>query len=149
VGATILNIVPDGIYAHCPANNGDVNIHGWATAPSTPYSIIAKLRMNSLGVGSVSGGLMFRDGATGKLHRIVHNVGTGQIVVDRFTNNTTVSGSADATFAVGPAATLGWFKIRDDGTNKLFYVSSTARTGFRSRRSPVRRSSLPAKSASS
>lgn len=122
-GATITQGT-NHIYINAPAKNGDGVLIGYKTAPATPYSVIAKVRFNGFGLNFMSGGLMFRDGATGRMHRLVHQVNDRNILVDKYTNNTTFSAVTGAALACSTASPALWLKIRDDGTNFTWFVST-------------------------
>ena len=108
------------------------SIHGFfITAPSTPYTITALLSF-SMAATSGSGnypncGIGFSDGTKFELLAIypgtLQVLGVPFVVMDKWTNSTTY-GSALATAAVAAIAPMLWLRIKDDGTNRLFSVST-------------------------
>lgn len=109
-----------GIYLYHPGTSGDNNIELYEAAPSTPYSITAKISLMGFTWGFVSAGLYFSDGT--KLFRIVFQLNANQVVIDKYTAWNTFSSSVTS-FNMTECSPLSWFKIRDDGTNKTFFVS--------------------------
>lgn len=89
------------------------------TIPTAPYTIIFKADFFGEGTGTDGAGLILRDSATGRLIKFGINfgVGSGQVLVERWTNNTTFSAT---TKSVTNAGNIPCFRFRNDNTNHIF-----------------------------
>ena len=97
------------------------------TAPATPWEVIVNVRpmCPTDSLSPQHAGVLFRESSTGRLHTLsIQNDGNWHI--GRYTSPTALSledldsGSTLPTFS----KTDLWFRIRDDGTDRLFYVSN-------------------------
>jgi hypothetical protein len=95
------------------------------SAPATPYSVVAQL--DTLAFGSTQNfGLCFRNSSSGKvsaLSLINFSNGQGEFHVYQWTNPTTFSSNASAHNNAFLKSAYVWFKIKDDGTNTIYYAS--------------------------
>lgn len=111
------------------------------TAPSTPYSITAKLGFATDNVNFSSAGLMLINNSSGRILRW----GPGwdnpyKILATRFTNPTTFSANSDSALHLDGITSMVVLRMVDDGTNILCQLSpngldfktmySEARTAF-------------------
>lgn len=110
----------NSIYMYQPGTASDAIAELYMSPPATPYSVAVKITVFCLKWGFTSCGPYFGDGT--KEVRICKQIGNDEVTVEKYTNTTTFSSTA-----FSQAATLhspmNWFKIRDDGTNKSFYIS--------------------------
>jgi hypothetical protein len=99
------------------------------SAPSTPYVITAFILGNLLTKSFLSYGLLFRESGTGELVilRVVGVGGAGgvQLNVDKLNSPTSYSAAYDTFNAMGP---IYWFRIADNGTNRICSISSDGQT---------------------
>jgi hypothetical protein len=145
-GSTTETALSDGgLYLETPNASGNHLRLRVKSAPSTPWTLTARLIPNvNLNLsGSPSYGLAFRESSSGKLHVIRMQLNASDhnpaLIVDAWTDADTFSGS-DLTYAAYLLAAGGYFRIADDGTNRLFSYSldgvnfqqifSVARTTF-------------------
>jgi hypothetical protein len=97
------------------------------TAPSPTYSVIAALQCCAIKDGVNNFGIGFRESSSGKFTVIAMNIdgnGPNYVSVYNFTSATSFTGNVQArtiTFITGPYI---WFKITDNNTNLIFYVSN-------------------------
>lgn len=94
------------------------------SAPGTPYIITSLLRSDYTVTGTTqNSGLVFRESGTGKL--ITYGLyPDGIIRATKYTNDTTFSATLGATLTtINLAGHWHWLRIKDDGTNLLFFVS--------------------------
>jgi hypothetical protein len=99
--------------------------------PATPYSITAEIQCfysgNGInGTGTIASGLGWYDGT--KLHLLAMQNAT--LLVTKFTNFTTFSANdfSNGNFPQYSYQYPNWFKIKDDGTNVVFYYSADGAT---------------------
>jgi len=117
-----------------PASAYDSMAGLYQAAPSTPYSILARITTTQTLNASNRAGVFFRESGTGKLIVFpiyacssggANAVGTLCVSVDKYTNPTTYAGSS----YLGNVPSLLdahqlWFKLLDDGTNLIFSLCS-------------------------
>lgn len=99
--------------------------------PATPYSITAEIQCYYSGNGvngtaTIGGGIGWTDGT--KLHLLA--LQNANLLVAKFTNFTTFSANdfADGNFPQYNFLYPTWLKIKDDGTNVVFYFSAEGST---------------------
>jgi hypothetical protein len=99
--------------------------------PATPYSITAEIQCfysaNGVnGIGTIGGGIGWTDGT--KLHLLALQNAT--LLVTKFTNATTFSANdfSNGNFPQYNFQYPTWLKIKDDGTNVVFYFSADGAT---------------------
>jgi hypothetical protein len=98
------------------------------TAPGTPWEVTVKLLGLYPPSGTSSAGIVLRESGTGKLIRLVlvYSTGTFPTIgwgygVFKDTNPTTFNATA---FSIGDASVqYQYLKVKDDGTNLIFYLS--------------------------
>jgi hypothetical protein len=92
------------------------------SSPSTPYTIIMKMRAVSEGLSSDGVGFCLRDSAGGKMIKFGIELATapGQFVFQRWTNSTTFSASSKTTTSIMMEP---WFKLTDDGTTIATFIA--------------------------
>jgi hypothetical protein len=112
-----------GAYVSCPATSGDAMVGIYRSAPATPYRVTARVRPNYFSQNYTSCGIFFRESSSGKIHRIAYQDGQQQIEVDRY-NSWTSYNSADKTAGNSGNTRMGWFQVRNDGTNLTFLAGS-------------------------
>ncbi len=122
-GASVDN-TKGAIYLEAPAGAG-VNLRiRTKSAPSTPYTITAKVEpTTALAVQNHTYGIGFRQSSDGKLAvlMIQHSSGTAAIFSAKYTNATTFS----ATYVSPNVIDIPrWLRITDDGTDRKVYFSS-------------------------
>lgn len=126
--SSVATTLGNGVNLWTPKNIAGHSITGYTrTAPSTPYTIIAHITMNtqdSTGLEQI--GIGFDDGTKyiNLLVKAQANTYTSAWAVQYgITSITTVGDRAGFKYAYGyPYCELGWLMIRDDGTNIYFYV---------------------------
>jgi hypothetical protein len=109
------------IYIYHPGTTADSNVEFYITVPATPYSVIAKIIPFGLLWGFTSIGLYFGDGT--KLSRIVYQLNSNAIIVDRFSTWNTFNTNSPFVQASSLLSLIRWLKIRDTGTTKSFHIS--------------------------
>jgi hypothetical protein len=99
--------------------------------PATPYSITAEIQCFYSGNGvngtsTIGGGIGWTDGT--KLHLLA--LQNSNLLFAKFTNATTFSANdlANGNFPVYNFIYPTWLKIKDDGTNVVFYYSADGAT---------------------
>jgi hypothetical protein len=98
---------------------GANQLRGWyTTAPATPYTVTAFIKGFFVS-GNQGMGLFFRENATGEISAIYY--GGGSVAVTNWTNASTPG--SNLALVTGPTIPE-WFRIVDDGTNRLYYVSA-------------------------
>jgi hypothetical protein len=91
------------------------------SAPSTPYSVIGLLAPLFVNYGALANfGITFRESATNKLAYLA----TPNITTVEYWNHETSSASTPYSNANWQGERAKWVKIRDDGTNLSFHMSS-------------------------
>lgn len=114
------------------AGNGTAhNLSGlYKAAPGTPYTITVPMQWNGSNKEYTIAGIGWSDG-TGYvwMYAITNDPGgggpTGQmkIGVGKYTNTTTFSADYLQEFSNVMASDILWFRIKDDGTNRICYFS--------------------------
>lgn len=107
-----------------PTSSGD-NLRIWKkTAPATPYTITAALLPTMPGVNFFVAGIGWRQSSDGKIisHALSYS-STWGIRTEKW-NSPTSYNAAYVTFPLGFNGPLLWLRIRDDGTNRLTYISN-------------------------
>lgn len=98
----------------------------YKTAPSTPYSITALISFLPWTVsssGDYNVGIGFYDGTkTVVLRNLLHNNGAAFPLVSEYSGLTTWNSNVWSGSTL--SQTMLWMKIKDDGTNLLFYLSA-------------------------
>lgn len=111
----------DSIYLFHPGVNGDSLIELYISAPATPYTVIAKAEILGLASwGAISGGIYFGDGT--KLYGVGVQCNNNSIIVTRW-NSVTSFSLSPVTLTGSLHSRIVWFKIRDDGTNRIWSCS--------------------------
>jgi hypothetical protein len=127
-----LNDSSNGLFLQDSTAEEGLHIYKLA-APSTPYTITARMSgmMELQSSKSPGFGLCFRASGSAKVETIMasNNSGVGAnpgcwVGVDYWTDSTTFSSALASAICFTCSLDDLWFKISDDGTNKLFYVSS-------------------------
>lgn len=104
------------------------------TAPSTPYTITAAFMPFNLGSFHYGIGLGFRESGTGEisLAYIQYNqfVGDSTIAyrVDNLNSATSVNGAVAGPWIGWTITPVLWFRITDNGTNRIYYTSMDGQT---------------------
>lgn len=137
-GLTTARLDSNGLYVSKAATAGENVCAYCRTAPSTPYTITAKLTANIFNVATMRAGLCWYDGTKficwGWLQ-------TGGIMASKYDNATTKTGaSPDFGFVSSFSTPYMWLKITDNGTNLIIYnsyngfdyqqIDSSSRTAF-------------------
>lgn len=128
-GSSTIGYVNGGALLSIPAS-GSLAFRGMdKAAPATPYSIIAGLLLNFLGVNTTDTlGLYFSDGT--KLHTFGVGFSADYYILSGKFNTTT---SYSANYTAPPYATFGplvWLKIQDDGTNRICSISADGKENW-------------------
>lgn len=93
--------------------------------PSTPVTVIFKLRVTSDYSGSDGVGLMIRDSSGGRMIKFgIELAGAGGPVIQHWTTSTSFSSTVYGGSG-GQGSDYYAFKFEDDGTNHKFYVSQS------------------------
>jgi hypothetical protein len=111
-----LSILGDG--------NGTIQIRGWyKTAPASPYSITAHVQQFYPLAINNGACIFFRESSTGRIVSIVQRYdGTNiSLVVSRWNSAISINSSYVANAQM--LAPLRWFRMEDDGSNRIFSVS--------------------------
>jgi len=94
--------------------------------PATPFSVI----MHFINYGTLAAyqgyGPCWRQSSDGKISSYIIYTGGGSFIFLRtakWTNETTYLGAYGADL-LDPLATTQWFKLEDNGTNRIFYMST-------------------------
>lgn len=97
------------------------------SAPATPYTITAAFLDANLGKNYASCGLIFRESGSGKLNTMAHTVfnagDSAALEIVKFTNPTLYSSPHYVTALPLTPVGLVWYRIADNGTNRIFSVS--------------------------
>jgi len=116
------------IYLEAPAAAGENIRLLKKAAPSTPYSIIAAFVPNFTingATGQPSGGVCFRESSTGKIYSLVMEIINDKqphYACHKYTDHDTLTVTVKSHEWVAPLLPY-WLKIRDDGTNTVFFIS--------------------------
>lgn len=94
------------------------------TMPTPPFSVVFKIDACSENTASDGMGLIIRDSASGRLLKFGFNLNVvaGQVIVERWTNNTTFSAASKTTSNVG---VLPYLKVTDNNTNLIYEYALT------------------------
>lgn len=126
-GGASVSTTNGGIYLNGPAGAGNNVRLRVKSAPPTPYNIDAAFLMNSYPIDNTCAGLLFRNSgaATVAMIRLVHVAADGGFVVyvSKWTNSTTFSANYVGPLR-WPTPSLIYFRITDDGANRISYISS-------------------------
>jgi len=112
----------DGRIVLLTPNGSGQDVHALVqSSPSAPYSIVCAFSLVGQREASMQFGLTFRESSTSKLFAITRDC-TDNIRIEKHTNSTSLSSSvSSAAWQFGNSVT--WFKIEDNNTNLIFYVS--------------------------
>jgi hypothetical protein len=111
----------DSIYMFHPGVNGDSIIELYLAAPATPYTVVAKLETIALASwGAITGALYFGDGT--KLYGVGLQANNNSLTVVRW-NSVTSFSLAPVTLTNGNQSRIVWFRIQDNGTNRIWSAS--------------------------
>ena len=115
VGSSHLGIV-------CPAHSGDNFTTIMQAAPSTPYTVCAKIHVTGFSYPYFSGGLCLGD-SNGKIVDFTFGIDVNSLcLTSQNWNSHTSYSSRSLTWYLG-GAPMGYLKVTDNGTNLIFYVS--------------------------
>lgn len=120
-GSSTVETSRGGIYLEHPAAGSatDASLRV-KTAPATPYTITAHLKLNVMFVTQfLQAGLLFRESSTGRF--VTMHLQTNAIFVSKWTSGTVEN--ADYYNSDALVGTPEWFQISDDGTNLKYRVS--------------------------
>jgi len=128
-GTTVVTDQGGTVAMRLPTSSGEnVRVQKRA-APSTPYSLVAAVRVLAFREGIPSVGIGFRESSTGELVVLAFsNDGTqeNRFIVYKFNSATSFSaaysGLGTSTHCLFIASEV-WLKITDNGTNLIFYAS--------------------------
>lgn len=124
-GSSTVDAAKVGIYLSGP---GTAASHAMRVrkkaAPQAPYTITAAFLFNTNGVQNAHAGLCLRESATGKYHVINAYTGSSGFTwsVQKYSNETTWT--ANYTTGNALATSPCWFRITDDGTNRISSLSA-------------------------
>lgn len=110
-----------------PATSGDSLRIRKKAAPATPYTITACFLPTFNVASSCNMGLVFRQSSDGKLASIHLTSAAGNIVVLKWTNQTTPS-TAYVSATAWPMTTPVWLRIADNGTNRISSMSGDGKS---------------------
>lgn len=98
------------------------------SAPATPYTVTAAFLSPALSVATIQeAGLCFRDSGSGKIHAFFAYASSATgIASTKFTDATTFSADYIAQLFTRQGVT--WFRIQDDGTNRICSYSADGYT---------------------
>jgi hypothetical protein len=100
------------------------------SAPSTPYSVIAATRgiaVNTNSTAALYWGIGFRESGTGKFTQTILGISTnngGLRLLNQNWNSPTSFSATNLTSSLLINSDIQWLKIRDDGTNLIFYLGN-------------------------
>lgn len=127
-GSTTVTTNPSGsvtLYHPGASGTGYNWSHLQKPLPSGNFTWTTLIRSHMISAAAF-GGISLRNDSTGAFITVgigVNASSTTMLYVDKMTNNTTFSASY-VTFSVGTMAyPLRWFRIRDDGTNRITSIS--------------------------
>jgi hypothetical protein len=90
-------------------------------APATPYTVTAYLEGTVIGNGETRFGMLFRESSSGKISVYEYDGGTPTVLRVTYYSGPTAPVSAAASIQV--PMLYPWLRIKDDGTNRLYYFS--------------------------
>ncbi len=127
-GGASVSYTQGGESLAAPASASDSLRVRYIAAPATPYSITAILNPSNSTTSFINQGLCFYNSTSGKLVTLTYNGGTTNITVQYWTSVTAISSAPTSTNFdfTGPVC----FRIRDDGTNFIFFASSDGQHFF-------------------
>ena len=115
-GATVTDV--GGLSLYAPATSGDSFRILKKAAPATPYVITTCFMLTSPLADYIKVGLVWRQSSDGKLVSMaIPNGGSYQIAVNKYNSETAYSGNYINVSSI--QATLVWFRIADDNTNRI------------------------------
>ena len=118
VDATYGSIMLEG-----PASSSDNVRLRYKTAPETPYTITALVRVDTKVINFASAGLAFRQSSDGKIVTHGWDSPTPSLVSQKYTNSTTLSATYTQVDEPLGQPNLIWFRIADNNTNRIFSYS--------------------------
>lgn len=127
-GGASVSYTQGGESLAAPASASDSLRVRYIAAPATPYSITAILNPSNSTTSFINQGLCFYNSSSGKLVTLTYNGGTTNITVQYWTSVTAISSAPTSTNFdfTGPIC----FRVRDDGTNFIFFASSDGQHFF-------------------
>lgn len=96
-------------------------------ALSAGYTVIAAFLPNLIGSTNSAAGILLRDSASGKIVRfcLVNASGNVQLQVAQYSSASAgVANEIASTYNLGTVGPLIWLKLQDDGTHRLFSIST-------------------------
>lgn len=114
------------MFLRCPGAGGENCRVLYRTAPSAPYSVIAAVQAWNIREGTCNYGLVFRKASDSKLHAFGNSFddfGPIRYSLYNFNSSTSFSSTPYGRDDCTHVGEYMWFKIEDNNTNLLFYVS--------------------------